>query len=219
MSGEERIGSVGGEFDPAEYLRQERRQARRAARAFMVAVRAGDVEQFLMVVDLLHNETVDGWRLAMRGVARLQAVDRVIQQAFLNVWIESKHLALRIGDRPTFARAARKLFPRDYAGPPLRLYRGTHWRERRSRLYGFSWSTQREIAQRFADQHSEAATQLAASPYHTEPPDHLAGIVLTTVAPPEAILLQREEEGYYDEGEVVVDPFRLGAIDIDRGRD
>jgi hypothetical protein len=34
------------------------------------------------------------------------------------------------------------------------------------------------------------------------------------VAPPEAILLIRQPQDYYDEGEVVVDPFRLGQIKL-----
>jgi hypothetical protein len=36
--------------------------------------------------------------------------------------------------------------------------------------------------------------------------------VLETVAPAAGILLVREEEGFFDEGEVVVDPYRLGAV-------
>ena len=38
------------------------------------------------------------------------------------------------------------------------------------------------------------------------------GVILKTIAPPEAMLLIRQPEDYYDEGEVVVDPFRLGKI-------
>jgi hypothetical protein len=40
------------------------------------------------------------------------------------------------------------------------------------------------------------------------------GVILQTLAPPEAILLIRKPEDYYDEGEVVVDPFRLGKIKV-----
>jgi hypothetical protein len=38
--------------------------------------------------------------------------------------------------------------------------------------------------------------------------------VLKTVVPPDAVLLTRQPEDYYDEGEVVVDPFRLGRVDV-----
>jgi hypothetical protein len=40
-------------------------------------------------------------------------------------------------------------------------------------------------------------------------------VLLRTVAPAEAILLIREPSpDYYDEGEVVVDPFRLGGVKL-----
>jgi hypothetical protein len=40
-------------------------------------------------------------------------------------------------------------------------------------------------------------------------------IVLSTVGPPEAILLIRDRSpDYYDEGEVVVDPYRLGRVEV-----
>jgi hypothetical protein len=40
------------------------------------------------------------------------------------------------------------------------------------------------------------------------------GVILQTLAPPEAILLIRPPEDYYDEEEVIVDPFRLGKIKV-----
>jgi hypothetical protein len=94
----------------------------------------------------------------------------------------------------------------------VRLYRGTIRRERTRGMYGFSWTTHRDIAEKFADRHSEAAKRLAASKLSIAPNDY--GIVLETVAPSWAILLVREEEGYYDEGEVVVDPYGLSTITI-----
>jgi hypothetical protein len=39
----------------------------------------------------------------------------------------------------------------------------------------------------------------------------LEGVIVQTLAPPEAILLIRKPEKYYDEEEVIVGPFRLGA--------
>jgi hypothetical protein len=44
-------------------------------------------------------------------------------------------------------------------------------------------------------------------------------VVLKTLAPRDAILLVRKpgeyyDEGEYDEGEVVVDPYRLGKIEV-----
>jgi hypothetical protein len=39
-------------------------------------------------------------------------------------------------------------------------------------------------------------------------------VILEPLAPPEAILLVRQPEDYYDEGEIVVDPFRLGRVTV-----
>ena len=38
-------------------------------------------------------------------------------------------------------------------------------------------------------------------------------VVLRTEAPADAVLLIRQPEDFYDESEVVVDPFRLGKIE------
>ena len=40
------------------------------------------------------------------------------------------------------------------------------------------------------------------------------GMILQTSAPCEAVLLIRKPEDYYDEGEVVVDPYRLGRVRV-----
>jgi len=40
------------------------------------------------------------------------------------------------------------------------------------------------------------------------------GVILQTSAPREAVVLIRKPEDYYDEGEVVVDPFRLGKVKV-----
>jgi hypothetical protein len=147
----------------------------------------------------LNENTIDGWRLAMRGVGRLPLVSKKIQAAFLPVWIESKHMPLAVGHRPTMAKALHILMPPIVLDAPLRLYRGTSALERSRRLYGFSWTTHLEIARRFAEQ-----ARLGTS----------GAVVLETVAAPGAVHLLREEEGYYDEGEVVVDPYRLGRVRV-----
>jgi hypothetical protein len=78
---------------------------------------------------------------------------------------------------------------------------GSSWRERTRRTYGFSWTQRRNIAESFADHWRQDA-------------DGGGGVILETVAPPEAILLVRKDEDYYDEAEVVVDPFRLRAVSV-----
>jgi hypothetical protein len=207
-------------FDRTSFLREERRRALRAARAFVNAAQAGDTECFLKLA-LALDEEVDAWRLAMLGISRLPTVSNRIKFAFISIWVEHKHLALAVGKRRVMARGAQVLFPKDYTGPSLQLYRGTTRNERRRRLYGFSWTRDLEIAKHFAVAHNSASAQ----------DDGLTGIVLQTVAPAAAILLDREqemqligmenrpvaeEERFYNENEVVVDPFLLGKITLAR---
>jgi hypothetical protein len=81
----------------------------------------------------------------------------------------------------------------------MRLYRGASSREHTRRLFGFSWSSRLDVARAFAQ--------------HWRLGEH-GGVVLETLAPAEAILLVREEEGHYDEGEVVIDPFKLTKVEV-----
>ena len=104
---------------------------------------------------------------------------------------------MRVGNRAVLARALRLLLPRNYLGGPLTLYRGASFRERHYGTYGFSWTTDRAIAQNFAERYKIDG-----------------GVLLETVATPEAVLLVRRPEDYYDEGEVVLDPFRLGRVRV-----
>jgi hypothetical protein len=180
-------------------MRKERRADRMGARAFYDACRSGDVEDFLNSVDILNNSTVDGWRLAMKRVATLPPVNDDIRAAFLHIWIEMKTLPLSVGDRRTLADALKVLMaPVDAAGPMV-LYRGAGGLERQRRVYGFSWTSRMEIASNFAEHRAKSAD---------------GGVILRTTAPAEAILLIRQDENYYDEGEVVVDPFALGKVEV-----
>lgn len=179
-------------------LRDERRRARAAAKAFSTACGSGDVSAFYAAVDLL-NGTVGGWRLAMLRASRLAVVPKEIRVAFLPVWIESRMLPLEVGDRRILADALRLLMPGGYDGPPLRLYRGAGTWEPRRRVYGFSWTTKKSAAVRFAEHWAQTAT---------------GAVILETVASPDAILLVRKREKYYDEAEVVVDPFRLSRVGV-----
>jgi hypothetical protein len=180
-------------------LAAERKADRHGAQAFAQACREGDVALLLRAAEFLNDNTIDGWRLAMREVGRLSAVSLEVQGAFLPIWIEAKHLPLCVGHRPTMAKALHVLMPPTGTGAPLHLFRGTTALERQRRLYGFSWTTDREIARRFAEG-SQAA------------PD--GSVILEATVPPEAIHLRRENEGYYDEREVVVDPYKIGRVTV-----
>jgi hypothetical protein len=173
---------------------RERREANRAAEAFAQACQGNDPERLLEAVDAL-NLTVGGWTIAMSKVGKLEQIQHVIQRAFISVWIESKALPLEVGSRTVLARALRKLLPpigQDVSSE-LILYRGTNENEHRRRRWGFSWTTDVETARKFA-------------------PRFGGNVVLKTVASRNAVLLVRMDEEYYDEREVVVDPFALGQV-------
>jgi hypothetical protein len=187
-----------------DQLRAEKRERRKAASAFARLCQEGDAERLYDCAQWL-DETVDGWRLAMAKVGRLPRVSAEVQDVFVSVWIERKHIPLRVGHRPTMAAALRVLMPRNYAGPPLVLYRGCGSHERQRRLYGFSWTTNSKIARGFVPQdHAQLG---------------IHGVLLKAIAPADAVLLHRDTYGgadYYAEGEVVVDPYRLGKVEIAR---
>lgn len=182
-------------------LRQERKASRDAARAFEEACRAGEMASFYEAVEQLNDWTVDGWRLAMRRVARLPKVNREIKNAFLGVWIEHKMLPLTVGDRPALVKALRVLLPKSSGHRvPVLLFRGAGGRERRCHFYGFSWTSDRSVAEGFA-QHWANSTH--------------GGVLLQTLATPRAILTARENvAGYYEESEYVVDPYKLGKVSV-----
>jgi hypothetical protein len=177
------------------------RSAREAANNFARVCKEGRADQ-IENATLGLDDTLGGWRLAMVRVAKLERVTREVQDAFVTEWIIRKHVPLLVCDRPACAAGLRVLFPGNYSGPPLRVYRGTDESERRRRLYGFSWTRDLAIAQRFAQEHANVGIV------------GMVGIVLETVAIPEAVLLVREPKGAYDEGEVALDPYRPGKVTV-----
>ena len=143
----------------------------------------------------------------MLKVARLGKVAPSIQRAFIPIWVEHKHLPLAVGDRWICAAGLRVLMPGGYK-KPITLYRGDD--AQRRRIHGFSWTTDIEVARKFADKNKRPQLGEGSCPI-THGVD---GIVLRAVAPATAILLIREREDYYDEDEVVVDPYQLEKIEI-----
>jgi len=80
-----------------EQLREERREAMRAARYFEYACKFGDPDKLLVTAGLLDETGGDGWRLAMKRVAALGSVSKDIQKAFVNIWTQHKGLPLPVG--------------------------------------------------------------------------------------------------------------------------
>jgi hypothetical protein len=94
-------------------MRQDRAKARAAAKALLKAGQAGDDSEFLYQLHQLRN-TMDGWTLAMRQIARLGRVSKEIQSAFALIWTADNHLPCT--DSRAFLDAMRILFP-PYRGP------------------------------------------------------------------------------------------------------
>ena len=109
-------------------LRHDGAKARAAAKALLKAGQAGDDGQFLYQLHQLKN-TMNGWTLAMRQIARLGQVSKEIQSAFALMWTADRHLPCT--DPHAFLDAMRVLFP-PYRGPAMYLFRG-HLPMRRAR--------------------------------------------------------------------------------------
>lgn len=193
-------------------VRQERAESVTAAKLFVRLCKEDDGERLLDAAEWL-NLTMDGWPLAMRGVARLGEVSDDIRSAFLTIWIEHKALPRKVGHRPTMAAALRILMRGEYGGGELQVYRGTTRGERRRRLYGFSWTADREIARNFAEGYARM-NELSKGFARRYAQVDWKPCVLMTTASAAAVLLKREPEDYYDEAEVVVDPYKLGAVTV-----
>ena len=161
------------EFDSREALRRERQEARAAARAFVRACEDADLRAFYFAVDAL-NDSVDGWRLACKAVARLDGIKPRIRRAFLMVWTKTKMLPLTIGDDRVTRDAIRVLLPPYTGKRHVRLFRGTIFREHRRRAYGFSWSKDRATAERFAERHAQVAAEGGQFSETIEPGGHIA---------------------------------------------
>jgi hypothetical protein len=216
-------------LDRGPFAEERRRAAKDAADCFVRVCQIGKAEAVEGAAQLL-DETVSGWTVAMRAVARrLQSVSPEVQQAFLSVWVEHKRLSPTVGDHRALCAAARILLP-PYNGPAVRLFRGAAAGERRRRTYGLSWTPDIAIAERFAHE-----------PQHQQ---WVGGsVVLETLAPPAAIIcsvdypkpftaeeLKREfpdlaqqtmeswltAKSFHEEREHVVDRRYLGAVAVAR---
>jgi hypothetical protein len=187
------------------HLLEERRRAKEAAQAFIRVCADDDADKLYSASLWLDEKGDEAWRFAMQGVVKLKRVSAEIRQAFIPIWVEHKMLPLTVGSRPLLTKALRVLLPGGYTGSRLTVYRGASNHERRRRLYGFSWTTEVAVARKFAE---HWAKPMPAS--YTGPTSQ--GVILQTTVPCGAIFLIRKPEDYYDEGEVVVDPFRLGRV-------
>jgi hypothetical protein len=184
---------------------EQQQESRVAAAAFIAACKRRDPTRFHKAAAAL-IDTDGGWAKALKQVPHLKRVSPRIQWAFLQVWVESKGLRV---DVPwlTMLKALRVLLPRTRRRAPIRVFRGASAGElKRRRAYGFSWSTKRDIADKFAQDYRNRQG---------------GSVLLETLAPPDAILHVREQiKEHHDEGEFVIPPellSRVKVIDYDEG--
>jgi hypothetical protein len=157
-------------FDLRAATAREQRESRAAAELFEEAVKSGDLVAFAHTVNALNDEVVDGWRLAMKRVARLPGTADEIRNEFLVYWIRQKGFYYKVPNYRVLA-ALRVLLP-PYQSPRVK------------RRCGFT-----------------------GAPI----PKSISG------APTNSILqIIDGRDTPYDEDEVVVDPFRLGAVRLVR---
>ena len=126
---------------------------------------------------------------------------------FCRFGLKAKCYLSRVGNRRVLAHALRVLLPKCEIECPLRLFRGAGSDERRRRIYGFSWTTHLDVARGFAERWQPVERDGVVF-------SEDGGVVLETTAPADAVLLVREDPDYYDESEVVVDPFHLGRVSL-----
>lgn len=183
-----------------EKIREERRGDLALAAQLFRAAEAGNVGEFELAAAHLSELSIDGWRLAFLKLARLPSVTEAIQWAFLATWVQHKGFSYTVTERAVVARALRIMVPR--SPPPsgeIVAWRGASATERRKAIYGFSWSTERDIARRFALYSRQ----------------HVGGaVLLETRIPADAVLHVRERGTSYDEAEIIVDPYRLNRVKL-----
>ena len=111
----------------------ERANDRKAAMNMVEACKSGEADRFFEAVDIIHDCSVDGWRLAFKKISKLGEISPEIQNAFLRVWVESKSIRLSIGDDLLVIAGLRVLLP-PYRGPDVLLFRGDSLRARSRRI-------------------------------------------------------------------------------------
>jgi hypothetical protein len=187
-------------LDPAAIRAQMRRTDRACADEFVRACKLDDPRLLLEAADNLINKApCRGWDIALRKIGREIHVPLSAEtwSAFLKVWSETQNLGL--SNNPVLCSALRVLLP-PYQGPAVQLFRGASARERARQCYRVSWTSDREVAEHFAQLYRV---------------DESGSVLLETFASPEAILCDvTAAGGSYGEAEFLVDRRHLGRVHV-----
>lgn len=171
-----------------------------ALAAVVDAVRDSDFKRFFPAVQPLLQGDRDLWPAIARAIEGLDP-SSAFRRKMLESWITyGDGYRNAISDDLTLMRLLSLLLPR-YQGGPLTLFRGEGAPNRRHRTYGMSWTTDRKVAEYFAETHRH----------------HYIGgsVLLETDAPPDAIICAPHQLGDdYAEAEYIIDRRRLGAVRV-----
>lgn len=182
-------------------LKEQKRQERNAIDAFVSALPLDDGgETAMRAFDALFEFGAAPWGLIFK---RVQGVDAspAFREQFLQSWVVCGD-AIRNdcqGDLD-LTKGLRCLLP-VYSGSGMTLYRGDGFESRRTRRYGMSWTSDKEVARDFA----QGKARLCIG----------GGVLLETVAPPEAIICAPALlNNGYEEDEYIVDRRFLGGVRV-----
>jgi hypothetical protein len=142
------------------------------------------------------------WPVVWERLSRLPDVEDSFRENFHARIVESGfHFRESVQDQTMVIRAFRDLLP-PYSGPSQKLYRGEIASKHERRDYGFSWTPLLRVAQRLFVERRQIL--------NGEP-----GILLETIAPPEAIIAAPHPHSIYiGEYEYIVDPAALQEIRV-----
>jgi hypothetical protein len=175
---------------------EKRRAAREAVNALADCVAASDVAAFGEA-----GERVDElcqWPAAFRAVLRVPPPNHRFRKHFLQYWIRHGDLFRRgVGNDLLLADGLRRLLPA-YSGPPVTLWRGDSFYNRRHQTYGLSWTADEEVARSFMNgmcRRSEGGS-----------------VLLRTKASAEAVICSLGDHS--GEAEYVVDRRRLSSVEV-----
>jgi hypothetical protein len=181
-----------------------RNRERNMVADFVNGVRDGDKHlMYVGIADLVKYADSALWCRALRQVAQLGPIQEASRLAFMEQWVEcGDTLRAAVSNDLVLADALRHLLP-PYCGPALRLYRGENFHNRRRRSYGFSWTSDEEVA----DGHAQSFHQTCEG----------GSVVLSAMVPAEAVICAPHLlQNRYAEDEYVVDRRLLSDVKVIR---
>lgn len=180
---------------------EEQRRIAHAVSNFVDGARGGDGDQMWRSMKSL---LLDGAaRKAFLKISKIQDIPDKSRAVFLEMFLDyGDQMRQEISDDLVYLAGLRSLMPR-YDGPPVFLYRGEAMFNRKHRTYGWSWSSSREVARRFAEL---SMTRVGTG----------GNVLLSTLAPSEAIISAPcQISDRYIEDEFVVDRRFLEKVQIE----